>query len=405
MRRSACEAGVPGTGVEAQTTGGTDVGSALEVAIAAGGTAGHINPALALAEELRDRGHHVTFFGQTSKLEGALVPQAGFDLVPIQVTGFDRSRPWTLATALLRERAAAASIGRRFRDLGAPDVAVGFGAYVELPLVSACHSARVPVVLHEQNSVPGLANKTSAKVADCVCVALPQAIPAFEGRVGDKGRIVVTGNPVRRSVLFASREAGREAFSVPELATLLLVFGGSLGARHLNSAICGLRDELLARDGLYVVHSTGEDDFEAVVDRLDLNSEEAARWQVMPYIPNMGEALAAADAVVSRAGASSIAEIAALKVPSLLVPYPLATADHQTTNARSLVDAGAARLVADDQIDAPVFREAVFALVDDADLRERMREAASGLGQDHASVTLADQVERVAAEGRTAHIG
>ena len=112
---------------------------ALEVAIAAGGTAGHINPALALAEELRSRGHHVTFFGQTTRLEGTLVPQEGFDFFPIVVTGFDRSRPWTLVSALVRERSAASAILAHFGESGRPDVAVGFGAYVELPLVSACH--------------------------------------------------------------------------------------------------------------------------------------------------------------------------------------------------------------------------------------------------------------------------
>ena len=138
---------------------------ALEVAIAAGGTAGHINPAIALAEELRSRRHHVTFYGQTAKLEGTLVPQAGFELVPIVVTGFDRSRPWTLVSALVRERSATSQILARFRESGVPDVAIGFGAYVELPLISACHAEGVPVVLHEQNSVPGLANKTSAKRA------------------------------------------------------------------------------------------------------------------------------------------------------------------------------------------------------------------------------------------------
>ena len=369
----------------------------LEVAIAAGGTAGHINPAIALAEELRSRGHHVTFYGQTAKLEGTLVPQAGFELVPIVVTGFDRSRPWTLVSALVRERSATSQILARFGESGVPDVAIGFGAYVELPLISACHAEGVPVVLHEQNSVPGLANKTSAKRAARVCVSLPQAIPAFSDRVSDPGAIVVTGNPVRQSVVTADHAAGRAAFGIPEDATMLLVFGGSLGAMHLNRGVCGLKDELLGREGLWIVHSTGKDDYDAVVSSLALSGDEKARWQVMPYISNMGEALAAADLVVSRAGASSIAEIAALAVPSLLVPYPFATADHQTTNAHYLVDAGAAVLVADGDIDAPVFSEQLLSLVDDPERRAAMRAAARGLGQDRAASALADQVESAAA--------
>ena len=370
---------------------------ALEVAIAAGGTAGHINPALALAEELRSRGHHVTFFGQTTRLEGTLVPQEGFDFFPIVVTGFDRSRPWTLVSALVRERSAASAILAHFGESGRPDVAVGFGAYVELPLVSACHAAGVPLVLHEQNSVPGLANTRSARRAARVCVSLPQAVSAFKDHVRSPEDIVITGNPVRQSVVTASRAAGRAAFGIPEDATMLLVFGGSLGAVHLNRGVCALKDELLGREGLRIVHSTGRDDYGSVVAALDLTEAEQARWQVMPYISNMGEALAAADVVVSRAGASSIAEIAALAVPSLLVPYPFATADHQTTNARYLVDAGAAVLVADDDIDAPTFSEQLVSLVDEPARRGAMRAAAQGLAQDRAASALADQVESVAA--------
>ena len=370
--------------------------STLSVAIAAGGTAGHINPALALAEELSSRGHHVAFFGQQRRLEGTLVPQAGFGLTSLDVTGFDRSKPWTLLTALWRMSKAERFLTRHFAEVGKPDVAVGFGAYIELPLMRWCAKQGVPYVLHEQNSVPGLANKTSAPKATKVCVSLPVAIDAFRDRVTSQDRIVVTGNPVRRSVVNASREAGRAAFGIDEGQTMLLVFGGSLGARHLNEGVVALKDELLARENLHIVHSTGKELFDEVGSQLTLAADEAARWQVKPYIDNMGEALAAADLVLSRAGASSIAEIAALAVPSMLVPYPLATADHQTTNARYLVDAGAATMIADDGIDSPAFGEMLLGLVDDADKRKEMREKALGLGQAQAASVLADEVERAA---------
>lgn len=367
----------------------------LRVAIAAGGTAGHINPALALAEELRARGHQVEFFGQPKKLESTLVPKAGFPFNPIDVTGFDRSRPWTLVSALWRMRAAERTIGAHFAQRK-PDVAVGFGAYIELPLINWCHKQGVPCVIHEQNSVPGLANKTSAGKVKTVCVSLPLAIDAFRDKVGADTQIVVTGNPVRKSVIEASRADGRRDFGIPEGATMLLVFGGSLGARHLNQGVCALKDELLSRPDLYVVHSTGKAEYDSVVEGLALTGEQQARWHVMPYIDRMGEALAAADLVLSRAGASSVAEIAALAVPSMLVPYPFATADHQTTNARYLVDAGAAVLLADDAIDTPAFREDLLGLVDDSRRRDAMRAAARGLAQDKAAMALADQVESAA---------
>lgn len=379
-----------------QRKGVDAVGSKLSVAIAAGGTAGHINPALALAEELASRGHEVRFYGQQRRLEGTLVPQAGFGLTSLNISGFDRTRPWTIFSALYRMRKAVRFLDKHFASEGAPDVAVGFGAYIELPLVEWCGIHDVPIVIHEQNSVPGLANKLSAGRSATVCVSLPVAIDAFKSRVGDGTQIVVTGNPVRRSVIDASREAGREAFGVADDETMLLVFGGSLGARHLNKAVTALKDELLKRPGLRIVHSTGKDLYDEVNKGLALTDEERARWQVLPYIDNMGEALAASDLVLSRAGASSIAEIAAIAVPSILVPYPLATADHQTTNARYLVDAGAAVMVADKDIDELDFAQQLLGLIDDADARDQMRAKARGLAQDKAASVLADRVEEAA---------
>ena len=151
----------------------------LSVAIAAGGTAGHINPALALAEELRERGHQVTFYGQPNKLEGTLVPEAGFELVPIHVNGFDRRRPWTLISAAYNLERAKMQLHKRFKEQGAPDVAIGFGAYVELPLLQLCAKLHIPYLIHEQNSVTGLANRVSAGKADKVCIAFPEARKAF----------------------------------------------------------------------------------------------------------------------------------------------------------------------------------------------------------------------------------
>ena len=367
----------------------------LEVAIAAGGTAGHINPALALAEELRGRGHHVTFYGRPSKLEGRLVPAAGFELVPVEVTGFDRSRPWTAITSMYRVGAAQRALARRFKTLGAPDVAIGFGAYVEVPLLMWCRGSHVPYLLHEQNSVPGLANKMMASDAARVCISVPAAEAAFE-RNGDASHVVLTGNPVRASVINASAEAGRESLGIPDGATVLLVFGGSLGAKTINEGMAALKGRLLGIDGLYVVHSTGKDGFEATVDALALTPDEQKRWRVMPYIDNMGDVLAASDLVLSRAGASSIAEIAALGIPAVLVPYPFATADHQTTNARYLTDAGAAVLFKDDEVKGAAFADELVGLLESPERRAAMREAARGLAQDKAASKLADQLEAVA---------
>ena len=312
------------------------------------------------------------------------------------VSGFDRARPWTLVSSLARMRRAQSQIAGLFSAEGAPDVAVGFGAYVEMALLNCCRKLGVPYVLHEQNSVAGLANKTLAPHASKVCISVPAAREVFEREGGRGPEVVLTGNPVRRSVVNASREEGRTAFGVDPGETMLLVFGGSLGAAHINEGVCRLKRELLSREGLVVVHSTGADGFDETVSALALTPEEQLRWRVMPYISNMGQALAASDLVLSRAGASSIAEIAAVGVPSLLVPYPHATADHQTVNARFLVDAGAASLVADSAIDTAEFSGELLGLLDDSSRREGMRKAALALGQSRAAAALADQVEAAA---------
>lgn len=367
----------------------------MNIAIAAGGTAGHVNPALALAEELRERGHHVTFFGETRRLEGTLVPKAGFDFQPIEVTGFDRERPWTLVSALWRLSREAKRLTRLFEDDEAlkPDVAIGFGAYVELPLVRAAAHLGIPYALHEQNSVPGLANKQSARGASLIAIAQPSVAEVFEQRGAASERIVFTGNPVRRSVLAGERSRGRDALGAGDDETLLVTFGGSLGAHHLNERMTSLKRDLLAIDGVRVLHSTGADDYEATVRALALTPAEAERYAVRPYIDNMGDVLAAADLVLSRAGASSIAEIAALAVPAVLVPYPHATADHQTTNARLLVDAGAAVMFPDARIDDDAFSDELLALLRDDARRGAMRAAARGLEQARAAQKLADALE------------
>lgn len=370
----------------------------LTVAIAAGGTAGHVNPALALADELRDRGHEVHFFGESRRLEATLVPKEGFPFHPVHVTGFDRRRPWTLVTALVHlsheEHRLIEAFGSG--ELPMPDVAIGFGAYLELPLMRAAAKLGIPIALHEQNSVPGLANKRTAKSARLIALGQPAAEDVMRSCAGRSSEVVFTGNPVRSSVLEGDRSRGRVALGIPQDATVLLVFGGSLGARHVNERLASLKRELLAIEGLHVVHSTGKNGYDETLQALDLTDAEASRWRVMPYIDDMGDTLAAADLVVSRAGASSVAEIAALAVPSILVPYPLATADHQTTNARLLTDAGAAVKFSDDDIDGDAFRDELLGLLGDAPRRASMREVARGLTQDKAAAMLADLLEGIA---------
>lgn len=367
--------------------------NALFVAIAAGGTAGHINPALALAEELRSQGHRVVFIGQTTKLEGELVPASGFDFIPISVSGFNRTRPWTLISSVLHIMHAARVIQSAFAH-DTPDVCVGFGAYVELPLLLWSKQHHVPFVLHEQNSVVGLANTIAARYARGICVAFPQAKDILAKHAPNDALIEITGNPVRRCILDANREAARAELGATSESCVLLVSGGSLGASHINEQLVARKDALLAHKNLIIMHSCGKADYEHTKARLALSNEEATRWKLMPYIADMGRALAAADVVVSRAGASSIAEIAAAGRASILIPYPHATADHQRVNAHLLVDAHAAYLLDDAALNSKQFDEQLSALIEQPQTRMAFSQAARSLAGDKAQARLADVVRR-----------
>ena len=276
----------------------------MRVLLSGGGTAGHINPALALAEALQQRGVEVSFAGTPNGLESRLVPQAGIPFTAYEAKGFNRSHPLTLPKALLTLSASTKQAKRDFQE-SRPDAVVAFGGYVCIPVGRAAESLGIPVVVHEQNSVMGMANKYLAKRAAQVCLTYEHAAKDVAG----KGRVLVTGNPVRRSVFQATRAEGREAFGIPEDAVMLLVTGGSLGARHINQAMAALKGELLGRPDVYVVHLTGPKELEAVQRAMGLSADEAARWQLLGYTDRMGLAMAAADAVVSRAGATSLAEI------------------------------------------------------------------------------------------------
>lgn len=363
----------------------------MRAVLSGGGTAGHINPALALAEELISRGWDVSFAGTPQGVESRLVPAAGIEFTPFEASGFNRSHPLTLPKALIKIARSTKLASKWFAEIR-PDVVVGFGGYVSIPVGRAALKGGVPLVLHEQNSVMGLANKELSHHAAAVCVTYACAA---EG-VSDPSRVHLTGNPVRRSVLTATREEGRAMLGIPDDALMLLVFGGSLGARHINEAVCALKSELLSREGLYIVHITGPKELDSVREALALTDDESRRWQIMGYQDRMGETLAAADAIVSRSGASSLAEIAARAIPALLVPFPYATADHQTTNARAYVDAGCAYLVPDAEVAGDEFAAKLFSLVDDASVRSAMHEAARSQGAADAAARLADVVMEAA---------
>ncbi|MDZ4064570.1 MAG: undecaprenyldiphospho-muramoylpentapeptide beta-N-acetylglucosaminyltransferase, partial [Coriobacteriia bacterium] len=362
--------------------------------VSGGGTAGHIYPALAVAEVLRAAGpDDVAFVGTPQGLEARLAGEAGVRFFGLPAKGFDRSKPLSLlvAVAVLAVSAVrAAGLLRRFR----PDAVLGFGGYVSIPVGIAAVVCRVPLVLHEQNSVPGLANRLLARWSRVVAVTYESSAQRLPGAV----RVVVTGNPVRAEVLASGRDRGREMLGVPGSATMLLVFGGSRGARHINEVLARHAGRLTDLRDIYVVHVAGREEADSVRERVGALGVGTGRYQVLEYIDEMGSALAAADLVIARAGATSIAEITALGRPAVLVPYPYATDDHQTTNARTVEEAGGALVVADTALDGPEFIEAVTDLLVDAGTRATMSAASKSLGHPDAAGRVASLVTEAAFE-------
>lgn len=356
----------------------------MRFVITGGGTAGHINPALAVAQELRLLGHQVLYAGTPRGLEARLVPQEGFSYQAFETAGFNRRKPLTLLTSSVKI-ALSTTRARHWLARSKPDAVIGFGGYVSIPLGLAASQMKIPLAIHEQNSASGMANRFLAKRAQLVALTYESAAQDFK----TKGRLVHTGNPVRASLFDLDRTAARASLDIPADARVLLVFGGSLGAQHINEALLARAEWLLSFPNLHIIHVAGTRGYEEIKLRLARIPAAAGRWHLMDYCDVMGEAYAAADAVVARSGATTLAEISALGKASLLVPYPYAAADEQTKNAQNLVDAGAALLIPDAHLDDPQFTEKLESLITDEALCEDMRTACLALGSAQARSDLA----------------
>ena len=352
------------------------VSSGPRIAIAAGGTAGHVVPALAIADALRDSGAHVEFIGG-ERAEAELVPAAGYPFHELRVAGLDRRNPLRAArAAALAARAVGTARRILRRDIRA-DAVLGGGGYVAGPAGLAALSLRIPLALTEADSHLGITNRLLAPRARRVYLAF-----AIEGRSGPPYEVV--GRPVPSGTATADRAAARAHFGVPDDARCLLVFGGSLGAKRINEASV---EAFGGESPCFVLHASGTRDHPALAERLRALGDPP-HYRLEPYITPFADALVAADLAVARSG-GSVFELAAAGLPAVLVPYPHATADHQTGNARWMADAGAAVVVRDDEIDASRLQREVEDLLGEPGRLESMAAAARGLARPHAARDIA----------------
>lgn len=330
--------------------------------------------------------------GTPTGLEAKLVPAAGIEFVALNAAGFDRAKPWTLVTSGIEVATSSLKARTILKNFGA-EVAVGFGGYVSIPVGLAATQLSIPLVIHEQNSVAGMTNNFLARHARAICLTYPDTVPAMKDRARSDALIKVTGNPVRSMVLSAKRGPAREALGLGEEDIFVFVFGGSRGARHINTVLVGMLERVLQNPHVKIVHATGEKEYDTINEATkNLNAD--GRYTASPYIENMGEMMAATDIALCRAGATSIAELTALGIASILVPYPYATDDHQTKNARAMVNHKAAVLIADDQLDERMETELV-SLIENKGRRILMAQASLELGQRNSAQMLVDSIYSV----------
>lgn len=344
---------------------------------------------MAVADELRASGAVVSFLGTRERIEAELVPAAGYEIDFLKVRGIDRRNPLRAAVAVGEAAGAVAAARRALRSRGA-DVVLGGGGYVAGSAGLAAVSTRTPLVLTEADSHLGLANRLLAGRARRVCLAFP-----IEGREGDP--YLVTGRPVPAAVLRADRDEARRRFGIAADARCLLVMGGSQGARSINRAAIeafaetgsGGLDAEFRRD-FHVLHLSGRRDHEELERRL-ATASHAEDYTLLPYEPDLGDVLAACDLVLARSG-GSIFEVVAAGRPAILVPYPYATADHQSANAAWLSEAGAAEAIPDDALSASLLAGRVSSLFADETRLSAMSAASTTLARPDAARTIADEV-------------
>ena len=360
-----------------------------KILIAAGGTGGHINPALAVAGYIRDNceGAQIVFVGTKKKMEATLVPQAGFELRNITISGFRRS--FTPAAIihnirtviyLLRSTGQAKKIIKDFK----PDLVVGFGGYVSGPVLRMAAKLGVPTAVHEQNAFPGVTNKALAKVVDRVMLTAGDA----EKYMQPKNPPVVTGLPIRGDLLKTSREESRQALGLDE-RPLVLSMGGSLGARPVNTAVYGMIKAKYKAADCCFMHATGKGGvgFAEKLQAEGVDLENNKHITITEYI-DIPRCLPAADLVICRAGASSLSEIEALGKPSILIPSPYVAENHQYHNAMALVNRGAAVIIEEKNLTPESLTKAVDELLAN---REKLEE----IGRNAKAMAVTDASERI----------
>ena len=366
----------------------------MKIIVSGGGTGGHIYPAVTIARAIETQilqangVCEILYIGTKEGMEARIIPREGFVFETIQVSGIKRSfSPQNIKTMLQLVVGFYQAISkiRCFK----PDIVVGTGGFVCGPVLLAAALMGVPTVIQEQNALPGITNKILSRFVNKVCLGYREAAEYFP-RVA-KNKLVFTGNPIRKDILTRERATAYNEVGLPDDKLTVLVVGGSRGARSINSAMLDVYKFFAGRKNVQILHATGDSDFQRMLKGLnDLQVNDKSNILVRPYLFNMQSAIAVADVAVFRAGAVGLAELAAIGVPAILIPYPHAAENHQEFNARALEKSGAATVILDRDLTGAVLIEKLCELLEDEQRRNTMAKQSVTCG-------VTDAAERIAA--------
>lgn len=364
----------------------------MRILFTGGGTAGHINPALAVAGYVRDheRDAEILFVGSKGGMEERLVPQAGFTLKTVPVSGFRRKinvQALKHNLKAIRQVFEASKASEKILSEFKPDICVGTGGYVCGPILRKAKKMGIPVVIHEANAFPGVTIKMLARYADKILLAVPDAEPKLGGDYHD--RIVITGNPVRSAMLFADKTASRKKLGLDE-RPVVLSYGGSLGAEQVNRAVAELISRTAKTDCVQHIHAYGQYGkwFPGLLEEKGVRLAEHPNLDIREYINNMPDCAAAADLIICRAGAMSLTELQVQSKPAILIPSPNVAENHQYYNALALSSRGAAWLIEEKDLTGEKLSNLVMELLAQP---EKLKECAANAGK----MAIVDANERI----------
>jgi UDP-N-acetylglucosamine--N-acetylmuramyl-(pentapeptide) pyrophosphoryl-undecaprenol N-acetylglucosamine transferase len=357
--------------------------SELKVLFSGGGTAGHINPAIAVAKHFRqmEKKTEILFVGTQRGMEVELVPREGFDLKLIKVRGLKRKLSFELVLAVKEFIQGMVEAGKIIREFK-PDIVIGTGGYVCGPVVLIAAMMNIPTVIHEQNAFPGLTNRLLSRFADITAISFGESRKFFKAAK----RIEYTGNPVRKELLAVDRGEARKNLGIKDQDRLVVIFGGSLGAKKINDSVVDMVCRYHKEIRFKIIFGTGKKQYDEVLNRL--KSCKPPSVEVVPYIYDMASVMRAADLVVCRAGAITVSELTALGVPSILIPSPYVTANHQEYNARALEREGAASVLLENDLSGLVLYRMLTELLENSPRLVSMSKAASRMGVTNAAEKL-----------------